>query len=216
MLNAGPALKAKENRRPWKEGVALTLQTLRSPVLALGGVEGIGGMFVYVTLVRFSAVVPTGTFTVACWCTMSTLPRRGPGRTSIALVWPCAEVAWLTMFVPERVVIGPLQAPLWTVNDEPRLSEYWKPLPDMPFAADAQISIVPVVVGTGPGGMPSEPAFVNVTTVRVDAVEPPGTATTAVSCGRSALIARYDGLTSTAVTAVSGSTSVRVIGPGVT
>ncbi len=142
------------------------------------------------SFVRFVAVDPAGTLTVACWWTMSRLIWRGPGVTAIALVWPNPLDACVTMFVPERVVTGPLHAPPLTVNGEPPFSEYWKALPVMPLAASAQTSIVPVVVGTGPGGMPSEPAFVKVTIVRVDTVDPPGTATTALSCARSALIAR--------------------------
>ena len=190
MLNAGPALMANENRRPWKAGVALVLQILRSPVVSPGGVEPPGGTFVKVTLVRFSAVEPAGTSTDACWWTMSVLRSRGGGVTAIALTWPMPEAASVTMLVPERVVSGPLHAPPLTVNVVPPFSEYWNGLPFMPLSAAAQTSIVPVVVGVGPGGIPSEPAFVKVTIVRVDSVEPPGTATTACAFGRSELIAR--------------------------
>src|SRR5512143_202904 len=49
MLNAGPALMANENRRPWKAGVALVLQILRSPVVASGGVGPAGVTLVKVT-----------------------------------------------------------------------------------------------------------------------------------------------------------------------
>src|SRR4051812_8187657 len=145
---------------------------------------------------------------------MSVLRRRVAGSTPIALTWPVPDAASVTILVPERVVSGPLHAPPLTVNVLLPFSEYWNGLPLMPLAVAAQTSIVPVVVGVGPGGIPSEPAFVKVTTVRVDSVEPAGAPTIACAFGRSELMARYDGWTSTAIVAVSGETSSTAIGPG--
>src|SRR3954466_14162213 len=152
MLNAGPALMANEKRRPWKDGVALVLQIFRSPVVELGWVEPPGGMFVKVSLVRFSGVEPTGTSALACWWRMSVLRRRGAGSPAIALTWPVPFAASVTMFVPERVVTGPLHAPPLTGIVLAPFSENWKGLPLMPLSAAAQTSNVPVVVGVGPGG----------------------------------------------------------------
>src|SRR4051812_10054495 len=146
---------------------------------------------------------------------MSVLRRRVAGSTPIAPTWPVPDAASVTTLVPERVVSGPLHAPPLTVNVLLPFSEYWNGLPLMPLAVAAQTSIVPVVVGAGPGGIPSDPAFVKVTTVRVDSVEPAGTPTIACAFGRSELMARYDGWTSTAIVAVSGATSSTAIAPGV-